>query len=322
SYLERLRSRFGSGPVLLVYATALIRDARGRVLFQRRGDFPIWGLPGGLLEPGETILETLTREAREETGYEVRPVRFIGLYSSPEYAVHYPNGDRVQQVTACFDCEIAGGADRPDGRESLAQEFLDPDDPPELFPWYRQMLRDRDLDGPTPFDRGAAEGENPYPEGIVRRLRAVLGREPILLPCAAAVIRDSDGRILFQQRADSGLWGLPSGGMEVGERIDRTVVREVREETGLTVRADRLTGFYAGPEQFAVYPNGDRAWLVVAVFLCSIESGDLVPDRLESLDLRFFPLDALPLDHEPWGPRTRRRIRDALEGATEAIVGS
>ena len=104
SYVEWLRSYVGNQPILLVYATAIIRDADGHVLFQRRGDFPVWGLPGGILEPGETIRETLAREVHEETGYQVTPHRFVGLYSSPDYTIHYPNRDVVQQVTACFDC--------------------------------------------------------------------------------------------------------------------------------------------------------------------------------------------------------------------------
>jgi ADP-ribose pyrophosphatase YjhB (NUDIX family) len=318
SYVEWLRSRIGPAPILLVYATAIIRDAGGRVLFQRRGDIPVWGLPGGLLEPGETIRETLVREAREETGFEVAPTRFVGLYSSPEYAVHYPNGDVVQQVTACFDCRIVGGVDAPDGAESLEQRFLRIDAAPEIFPWYAEMLRDAARPGPTRFDAGAPSGTNPRPEGIVRWLRGRVAQDPILLPCACAIVRDEKGRILLHQRGDTGLWGLPAGAMELGERIDRTVAREVREETGLDVRPTRLTGFYTGKEQWSVYPNGDQVWLAVACFDCTVEGGTLAPDGVESLDARFFDPAGLPLDHNPWGPRSLRRIADAAARHPEA----
>ncbi len=320
SYLEWIRGKIGHEPILLVYATALIRDGAGRVLFQRRTDFPIWGLPGGLLEPGETILETLRREAREETGYEVRPVRFVGLYTSPTYEIRYRNGDAVQQVTACFECRIAGGDGKPDGNESFAQEFLREEEAPEVFPWYAQMLADAREDGPTRFDSGAPVGANPRPEGLIRWLRAHVGREPLLMPCAAAVVRDPAGRILLHRRGDTGLWGLPAGGMELGERVDRTVIREVREETGLDVRPVRLSGFYTGREQWSVYPNGDQVWLAVATFLCAIEGGELRPDGIESLEVRFFDPAELPLDHLPWGPRNRRRIEDALTRGPAAVA--
>jgi ADP-ribose pyrophosphatase YjhB (NUDIX family) len=321
TYLEWIRSRVGNAPILLVYATALIRDAQDRLLFQHRGDFEIWGLPGGLLEPGETIRQTLVREAREETGFDVLPGRFVGLYTSPEYNVHYRNGDVVQQVTACFECSIAGGADRPDGAESLGQKFLPIEEAPKLFPWYEQMLRDaRATDGPTRHDAGRLEDPNPHPQGLIRWLRGRVGREPLLLPCACAVVRDAEGRILLHRRGDTGLWGLPAGGMELGERIDLTCSREVLEETGLRVRPVRLSGFYTGPEQRSTYPNGDQVWLAVASFLCEVEGGELRPDGVESLEVGFFDPDALPFDGNPWGPRLRRRIEDALHGGPEAMA--
>ncbi len=320
SYLDWIRSKIGPEPILLVYATALIRDEAGRTLFQKRGDFPTWGLPGGIMEPGETIIETLRREALEETGFEVEPERFVGLYSSPEYAVHYTNGDNVQQVTACFECRIVSGVGKPDGIESLGQAFHSPDEAPALFPWYRQMLTDRRSNGSTRFDAGVPNGPNPHPDGIIRWLRAHVGHDPLLMPCAAAIVFDDNGRLLLQRRSDSGQWALPAGGMELGERIDRTAAREVAEETGLQVRPIRLTGFYTGQEQWSVYPNGDQVWLAVACFLCEIIGGTLMPDGRESLEAGFFALDSLPLDSLPWGPRNRRRIRDALDKGPEAVA--
>jgi ADP-ribose pyrophosphatase YjhB (NUDIX family) len=320
SYAEWIRARVGPEPVILVYATALIRDEGGRVLFQRRADFPVWGLPGGILEPGETIRQTVVREAREETGYQVTPGRFVGLYTSPDYSFAYPNGDRVQQVTACFECRVDGGDGRPDGCEALDQEFRSVGQAPPLFPWYEQMLEDLARDGPTRFDTGAASGPNIRPDGLVRWLRSRVGTDPILVPCACGIALDDEGRVLLHRRADTGLWGLPAGGMELGERIDRTAAREVEEETGLRVRPLRLTGFYTGPEQQSVYPNGDRVWLAVACFLCKIEGGELRADGIESLDVGFFDPEEMPFDGNPWGPRTLRRLEDALRRGPEAAA--
>lgn len=320
SYLSWLRSHVGHEPIFLVYATALIRDSEGRILYQLRGDLPAWGLPGGILEPGETIHETLVREAREETGFEVSPERFIGLYSSPDYTINYLNGDIVQQVTACFECRIVGGEDSPDGDESLEQKFLPEDQTPKLFPWFEQMLKDVEIPGTTAFDGGCINHDNSHPDGIISWLRSHIGHEPIIAPCAAGIVHDDRGRVLLVRRGDSGLWALPSGMMELGERIDYTAVREVEEETGLRVRPTRLTGFYTGKEQWADYPNGDKAWLALACFACEIESGSLRPDGNESLDVAFFDHDDLPLDHLPWGPRTRRRIADAVRGDGEAVA--
>jgi ADP-ribose pyrophosphatase YjhB (NUDIX family) len=93
-YIRWLRERIGPEPVWLVYATALIVDEAGRILLQRRADFEAWGLPGGVMEPGESLLQALHREVREETGLSIRVERLIGLYTSPEFMVRYPNGRR------------------------------------------------------------------------------------------------------------------------------------------------------------------------------------------------------------------------------------
>ena len=66
-------------------------------------------------------------------------------------------------------------------------------------------------------------------------------------PAVAAVIHNGDGRILLQRRSDNGLWGLPGGSVEIGESVRDAIVREVREETGLTVEVLRLIGVYSDP---------------------------------------------------------------------------
>lgn len=68
-------------------AHAVIVDDAGRVLQLKAnyGDFG-WGLPGGALEPGETIHEALARECREELGVDVVVHRLTGVYYHAAYA--------------------------------------------------------------------------------------------------------------------------------------------------------------------------------------------------------------------------------------------
>jgi ADP-ribose pyrophosphatase YjhB (NUDIX family) len=227
----------------------------------------------------------------------------------------------VQQITACFECVVDPDGREADGEESLAQEFRQLADAPSLFPWYEQMLRDwQSGESATRVDAGSMLATNPHPEGYIRWLRSRVGKDPILMPAACAVVRDDRGRVLLHRRADSGLWGLPAGGMEIGERIDHTAIREVAEETGLRVRPLRLGGFYTGRNQWNVYPNGDQVWLAVACFLCEPMGGELRADGVESLDVGFFDLDRLPFHGNPWGERTLRRIRDAIDGGPEAVA--
>ena len=64
-------------------ASALVLDADGRVLLARRAHEPFrgtWDLPGGFLEEGEHPEDGLRRELREETGLEIEPHEFLGVW--------------------------------------------------------------------------------------------------------------------------------------------------------------------------------------------------------------------------------------------------
>ena len=76
------------------------------------------------------------------------------------------------------------------------------------------------------------------------------------VPSVTAVVVDA-GRLLLVHRADNDLWALPGGGHEVGESIEDTVVREVKEETGMDVQVTGLVGLYTNPAHVMAYDDGD-----------------------------------------------------------------
>ena len=134
-YFVRLRRCVGHDLLLNPAAAACIRDEQGRILLLRRSEKDnLWSFPGGAMDPGESIAETVIREVREETGLEVEPIELIGIYSDPAYTITYPNGDRVQAVISFFECRVLGGELRPDMDEILEGRYFGPQD--ELPPMY------------------------------------------------------------------------------------------------------------------------------------------------------------------------------------------
>ena len=134
--------------------SAIILTAEG-VLLQQRSDNRLWGLPGGGVEPGESVAEAVVREVREETGLEVRPIRLIGVYSSPTHhqIVTYPDGNVIHYVSSSFECRIVGGA-LACGHESLELAWFDPRGlPTEMVDMHRVRIADALARRTEPFVR-------------------------------------------------------------------------------------------------------------------------------------------------------------------------
>jgi NUDIX domain len=92
----------------------------------------------------------------------------------------------------------------------------------------------------------------------VQELRSLVGRRPLILPSAGALVFDQAGRVLLQRRADDATWNIPGGAMEPGEALEQTAKREVREETGLDIGDLKLLCVLSGPQFFHVYHRGTR----------------------------------------------------------------
>ena len=91
---------------------------------------------------------------------------------------------------------------------------------------------------------------------------------PTRVPCAGALVHDDQGRLLVIRRGrppSEGLWSIPGGRVEPGESGQEAAAREVREETGLTVRVGNLIGSVERPGRTVdeVYVIDDYAAEVV-----------------------------------------------------------
>ena len=97
------------GELRIGSCAVIFDEAREKVLLTKRSDNGLWCLPGGKMEPGESIEECCCREALEETGLVIRPTRLIAVYSNRDQLVVYKDGAKVQMVVFSFEAGITGG---------------------------------------------------------------------------------------------------------------------------------------------------------------------------------------------------------------------
>lgn len=128
-----------------VGAAAIVRDSRGWILLEKRSDCGLWGLPGGRIEPGESVREAAVREVKEETGLNIEITQLLGVYSEPDefrIVTFLDNGDVVQLVDIILEAKIISGELEPSS-ESEALQFFNPDAlPPDIVPPARTPLHD------------------------------------------------------------------------------------------------------------------------------------------------------------------------------------
>jgi ADP-ribose pyrophosphatase YjhB (NUDIX family) len=135
----------------------------------------------------------------------------------------------------------------------------------------------------------------------IRDLRARVGHSRLILPSVSVHVFDDLGRLLLVQQREDGVWSTPGGFIEPDERPADAARREAWEEIGVVVRVERVVGVYGGPECVVRYPSGDEAQYVIIAFGCAIESGELRPDRDETVALGFHSAaEASSLTLAPW----------------------
>ena len=142
--------------------------------------------------------------------------------------------------------------------------------------------------------------------------RLIKAGEPERLVCSAcrfvfyldpklAVISiiPKDGGVVMVRRAiepGKGLWVVPGGFVDMGEPVEEALVREIQEETHLTVKVDRFIQVYS-------YPNHRT---VVLAYMAEYLSGELAAGD-ETLESRVFPWKEIP-----WAQLAFKSTREAL----------
>ncbi|GAA3652560.1 NUDIX domain-containing protein [Lentzea roselyniae] len=72
-----------------------------------------------------------------------------------------------------------------------------------------------------------------------------------------AFVQDERDQLLMIRRTDNDLYSIPGGAQDVGETIGQTVIREVKEETGIDVEPTDIIGVYSDPKHVIAYTDGE-----------------------------------------------------------------
>ncbi|OED36029.1 hypothetical protein AB833_28835 [Chromatiales bacterium (ex Bugula neritina AB1)] len=124
-------------------AVVLDQD-RTSVLLHYRDDAPMWSLPGGPPDFGESFAGGTIRETREETGLNIEVVRLIGVYSDPKLWIFgYLDGNRAHAFAAAFECNVVSGTLAPNMKDSLAVKWFPTGSLPDnLLPMHPKVIED------------------------------------------------------------------------------------------------------------------------------------------------------------------------------------
>lgn len=105
--------------------SAIVTDEQDRILLIRRTDNNYWSIPGGGVNPGESVSGAAAREVKEETGIYCQVIGLIGIYSDPNHVAAYDDGEVRQEFSICFTTRTLGGSIRTSA-ESSDVRFVSP----------------------------------------------------------------------------------------------------------------------------------------------------------------------------------------------------
>jgi ADP-ribose pyrophosphatase YjhB (NUDIX family) len=138
-------------------------------------------------------------------------------------------------------------------------------------------------------------------------MRQLVGHETLVLPGAAGAILQ-EGKILLV-RQGSKKWHIPGGLQQLGEPIQDTVQREIKEELGLELRAAELIAVYSSSQWQTQYPSGDKVQQLLFFFKTEGELTEIKLQESELSEYQFFALEDIP---ENTMNRCKQKVLDLI----------
>ena len=136
-------------------------------------------------------------------------------------------------------------------------------------------------------------------ENYVQTIRTYVGHTPLQVPGTGVIVyskEEGELKILLQLRIDFDKYGLPGGGIELGESYEECAVNELQQETALIANPKDLELFnvYAGPKHITKYPNGDIVYHTVVVYKLEYEKCRKANHQVDKLETKALEWMTIP----------------------------
>ena len=140
-----------------------------------------------------------------------------------------------------------------------------------------------------------------------------------IVPSANVIVVNNKGEILLIRRTDNGNWAVPGGGMDPGESITDTAVRETLEETGITCEINGLVGIYTNPRHVIRYTSNNEVRQEFSIVFTARPTGGQLRPSSESAEPQWVSPATVP--RLQMHPSMRQRIQHYLDRRTEPYLG-
>ena len=104
------------------------------------------------------------------------------------------------------------------------------------------------------------------------------------------LVFNAEKEVLLVKEKIDGKWTIPGGWADVGYTASEVAVKEVKEETGLDIKVDRLLAVY----DKKCHPHPPQAYYVYKIVFLGVVTGGVVAEAHDILDVGFFRMDQLP----------------------------
>lgn len=131
----------------------------------------------------------------------------------------------------------------------------------------------------------------------IKYIREKVGHDEIMAVGVACLVINENDELLLETRSDNGFLCFPGGALDMGEKVEDGIRREVLEETGIKIDNLKLIGVYSGLDSRLRYPNGDVTYYTDIVFLSKVRSDvKIAPLDKESTLIKFYKINEIDLN--------------------------